>query len=210
MKKTILSIATLLATSSTLFAQSGGTESGDGMMTEGAHYITLGYGFPSITRTFFKPLNDLGGTTTVSGFGPLHIKYAYGFAHGWSIGLNCNLDNARFNIDNQGGFNCTGAAFNLRANKSLIQNDKFALYTGVGFGYHRYFLNSNYTGGNLNTAAEIETLETTLNSVVPVSFEGTVGGMFFITPNIGLYAEGGIAKSIVQLGIVFRQGGFDN
>ncbi len=211
--KQVLCIAAIGIATTSSYAQGGGINSGEGPISEGTHFLYLGYGFPSFTRSFSSLFDATGNLVT--GFGPFHAKYAYGFANGWTLGLNVNGDYASIKFNNglssstnlDGSFNCLGVSFNVRANKALIQNDRFGLYTGAGFGYSRLVANLRNEG---TQGAAFSDAITAYNKLVPVSVEATVGGIVQITPNICLYAEGGYAKSIVQFGIVFKQGSSNN
>ncbi len=203
MNKVLTSIAIGVSCFNISYAQSSVVNQGDKL-------LYFGYGFPSVFRNFSELSNlAIGGKT--NGVGPLHIKYQYSFAENWTIGLNGNADYFINRFDNTGkitnptlnaSVNYLGLSLNARVNKYIIQTNKFALYSGLGFGVRRSFVSFEKAGVRTQ---EIDLFANRIANIYPIGFEATVGGKLALTPNVLLYAEGGYAKSILQFGIVFKQ-----
>jgi len=67
---------------------------------------------------------------------------------------------------------------------------------GMGIGYRSSTW--SYTTNNPNEMS-IPSFKT-----LPFGWEATIGARYFFTPNIGIYAEIGLAKAIFQLGLTGR------
>jgi len=91
-------------------------------------------------------------------------------------------------------------AVNLRGNLHFInpeKNDKLDIYMGIGFGlrFGKFNVSSQY--------AEF-TPSVKLPNLSKIGFETTLGARYFLTDNIGVYAEFGPAKSLIQGGLSVR------
>ena len=75
--------------------------------------------------------------------------------------------------------------------------DKFDPFWGVGVGYRsgtwKYESNDPYGINDLN-----------ISNPIPLGFETTIGARYYFTDNIGVYAETGIAKAVIQAGLNFK------
>jgi len=204
MKKIMLALFGLLMLNNAANAQfrgGGGGDDEDGVISQGSHFFSLGYGVPSFVR---KSVNTYAQSYPSSdnyragGFGVLHLKYEYAFVNKWTIGLSSNIDytnvkHTNNNVDYTSSK--TAIALNVRVNRYLVHSDRVGIYSGIGVGY-----SSISTGGN-DDYFELQKLA---NTIFPISFEGTVGAKIFVTENIGLFAEVGYAKDIFQFGATFR------
>ncbi|MCX8471742.1 MAG: hypothetical protein RLZZ118_151 [Bacteroidota bacterium] len=204
MKKIMLALFGLLMLNNAANAQfrgGGGGDDEDGVISQGSHFFSLGYGIPSFVR---KSVNTLATNYPTSenfragGFGVLHIKYEYAFVNKWTIGLSSNIDYTNIkhtanNIDYTSSK--TAIALNVRVNRYLVHSERVGIYSGIGVGY-----SSIATGGNDNYFE----LQKIVNQILPIAFEATAGAKIFVTENIGLFAEVGYAKDIFQFGATFR------
>jgi len=207
MKKIMLALFGLLMLNNAANAQfrgGGGGDDEDGVISQGSHFFSLGYGVPSFARrivnsaaeTYPSSLNYRAG-----GFGVMHIKYEYAFVNKWTIGLTSNIDytNVKHTANNLDySASKTAIAVNVKVNKYLVHTERVAIFTGVGVGY-----NSITTAGN-DDFFEINDL---ISQILPLSIDITTGAKIFVTENIGLFAEVGYAKDIFQFGATFRMPG---
>ena len=169
---------------------------------QGSKSISVGYGAGSLTNFILKSVAD-NLNYKPSSFGPLFLKGEYAVADNFTVGMNINFTrvNATFNVDSvqyTGSIKYRSTSVILRANYTIpIASDKGGVYFGAGIGYRGihfgYNDDSPYTpvGGGLTIP-------------IPFTVEGTVGIKYYFTENIGVYAETGITRSIIQAGITTR------
>ncbi len=174
------------------------------------HAISAGVGFPNLSRLsnqLFK--NDNGYTS--KGSGPFHFKYEYYIKPRITVGLNINYNYFEASyfatasdgnkiVPNKITIKNRSTAFNIRANFFILNPEthtKWQLYTGIGFGYKH---------GKLNLIAEYPEYKPTITlpRINRFGAECTLGARYFIVKNIGIYTELGLAKSIIQAGVVGR------
>lgn len=206
MKKLLLKISFVLA--AFFFASSGFAQAYE----EGKFIVSAGYGFPNWGKVFTKAsiVNSSATNVSATGFGPLHFKFEYGLTDRFGLGLSVNYNNFGFtwtepnnNYSYSGGpqtynytFKSSALAVNLRFNRHWEVNDKVDAYWGMGFGYS----NTNWS----ETSNDPTYTKSTFTVPIPVSFETTIGMRYYFTENIGMYVEGGYAKSILQAGVVAK------
>jgi hypothetical protein len=202
-KKHLLIFTAFLAT--TFISKS--SFAGDDAFEQGKIIISAGYGFPNLGKSIFKVYQSYGGYST-SGFGPAHIKAEYALSDKIGLGLSVNyvsykvefngtyIDNNFNTVTYKEGFKGSSLSALLRMNIHFATTEKLDPYWGFGAGYrsNSYTFYSDYAGaGSL-----------TLSGGIPFGFETTIGMRYFFTPNIGIYTEMGIAKSLVQLGLTIK------
>lgn len=177
----------------------------------GRHNISLGVGFPNLVSTFLN-IYDVEKDYTVTGSGPFHAKYEYRAANHIGVGLSINQISSRVSytkdfVDDNGTLihnhiiiRNNSTAVNIRTNVhflSLENHPRTDFYFGIGVGYK--------LGGIKITADYVEGAPSVrLPSLWHLGVETTFGYRHFFTDNIGIYGELGIAKSIIQGGIVGR------
>lgn len=177
----------------------------------GKHNISLGAGFPNLLNSLLKIYaNEQDYAHT--GRGPFHAKYEYRIGNHVGLGLNINYVSTRikyirtFVDDNGRSFlnhitiNNTNAALNFRTNFHFLNTEthpKTDFYFGIGIGYRLggFKVSADYSDG----APSIR-----LPSLWHLGLESTVGYRYFFNDYAGLYAELGLAQSIIQGGIVGR------
>lgn len=205
MKKSLVRFSIVLATcmmTSSGFAQA---------YEEGKFIISTGYGFPNWGKTLTKSavVNSQATNVSATGFGPMHFKFEYGFTDRFGLGLSVNYVNFGFvwrepndNYPVSGpqaydyNFKVSSLAINLRFNRHWEVNDKIDAYWGMGLGYANTVLKESSNDPNYKSAS--------FTVPIPVSFELTFGMRYYFTENIGMYVEGGYAKSILQGGLVVK------
>jgi hypothetical protein len=131
---------------------------------------------------------------------PVYAKVEYRILRHIGIGVDLSYDdyearkapasNTNYAIAYKG----SNFVADIRLNRHIhLINKRLDLYFGVGLGYQ---------------VQSIENIINTRSLPKPgsnnLAFELTVGARFYLTKRIGLYAEGGLARSIIQGGLVIR------
>ena len=170
--------------------------------TEGSNNISIGYGgvtvLGAISRNF-----DTYTDVNYTGLGPIYFKYERGVSE--NIGLGISFAYAtnewvyKYQILDESNTETTSrSTYSIlaRFNYHIGDSDKFDPYIGFGLGYRDAKWTSK-SSGSTNSGVE-------LKSVMPLGMEVTFGARYFFTENIGLYAEVGAAKSVVQGGLALK------
>jgi hypothetical protein len=212
MKKQFLLLLSACFLSITSFAQS--SESTENAYSKGKSYVSVGYGFPNFIGFTFRALSaspDVG-TFNVNALGPIYAKYEYGLVE--KIGLSFNVAYAKAKInytysdwdyDYFGNYyeyqstetiNYQTVSFNVKPTFHFLESTKGDLYAGAGLGvrYRSISVNSNSTGSYYGGSS----------TRIGIGFDGTFGGRYYFTKNIGAYGEIGFAKSLLQFGITAK------
>jgi opacity protein-like surface antigen len=162
--------------------------------------LSAGYGAPNLSKFIFRVFDGYFYTTT--GYGPIHVKGEYAVSENFGLGMSVNYSNTKLTLTD-GGYTYAvmynPISFNVRGNLHFGNSEKFDPYIGlgIGYGYRKFRIESN------DPAAETFVGDI-LDISNPLGLEGTLGGRYFFNDNIGLYAEVGPAKSIVQMGLSFK------
>ncbi|MEO8146433.1 MAG: outer membrane beta-barrel protein [Bacteroidia bacterium] len=181
---------------------------------EGTNIISVGYGFPNLAKSYFSVWDDanLYDRSSLGGFGPLHLKFEHALNEKFGIGLSLNLvsANGKYSYEsyNNNGvltdytdeFSMSGWSALARLNWHFFNSDKFDPYWGFGIGYRS--AKWKYTYGDPDYSTENITAKT----LIPLGFEITIGARYYVAENIGIYAETGLAKSIIQFGVSYKFG----
>lgn len=169
---------------------------------EGNIVFSAGLGFPNISKVIFSVYSTYLGYS-ISGIGPFHAKAEYFFADNMGLGLAVNYvaTSGAWIIsdgtdDYHESLDFTSMAFNIRFNWHFYQDIGFDCYLGAGLGY-KY---SNYKFQTEHPFGKY----TGSQNAFPAGAELTIGGRYFINDYIGIYTELGIAKSIIQGGVVVK------
>lgn len=194
--------------------------------------IQLGYG---VIRSglSFKRILSMNETEQVDGFsskltykltGPIHFRYEYMLNSTWGMGLSANYESGKMNyhieyqdIDDEllvQDFSYSYSSVNaiLRFNKHwLKENEKLDVYTGFGIGYFKTKLAINLDGTfvDAESKAYVEEFNKIVNKVInliPIALEDVVGVKYAFNPSFGAYAELGLSKSFLQMGMFFKFG----
>lgn len=186
-------------TSSLKASQMYNSEEADDMLT-GKLLISAGYGAPRISfgtiKYFFGDKLDF--TETASG--PYFFKVGYGLSQYVELGLNVNLSSssATFKTGDNNEYianvGYTSWSALGRVNFHFLTTEQFSPYLGLSLGFRNFSF--TYTD---NVVPSLPSLP-----VGFVSGEIGIGGRYFFVPNVGLYAEIGISRTIFQGGLTVR------
>ncbi|MDF2449226.1 MAG: hypothetical protein K0R26_1730 [Bacteroidota bacterium] len=98
-------------------------------------------------------------------------------------------------------FKINDLAIGAKLNYHLLPGKIVDPYIGIAAGYRLFDRSYSYTADNNRRIYYVVEYE----NVLPVYFSGTLGVRYFITDDLGVYAEVGIDKwSIIQGGFVFK------
>lgn len=131
---------------------------------------------------------------------PLYAKIEYRFFHHIGIGINVSYDDyeaqkaAPSSTTYTNVYKAHTLIGDIRLNKHFhFFKKRLDFYIGAGLGY------------------EIQSVINIINTKsLPkfngnsIGFELTIGGRFYVTKRVGIYIEGGIARSILQGGLAVR------
>jgi predicted porin len=137
----------------------------------------------------------------MNSLGPIFGKFEYAVSDKIGIGLNvAHIGiNASYNVsDGDGGnyqykINWNNTSLLGRINLHFAKSEKLDAYWGAGLGYR--FGSWKFEDNNPDSSNE------SIPSVVPFGFETTIGVRYYFIPNLGVYAEAGIAKAPIQFGL---------
>lgn len=176
-----------------------------GMYTvdEGNMVLSLGYGAPNLSKSLFS-IYESYTDFTMKSMGPLHLKFEYFLSDRFGVGLVANYVSSYVSWiydDGMGGkwnesYDYSSLAFNVRFNWHFYNQNGFDFYAGSGVGY-------KITNYKFKSDDPLGTGSLSLGGF-PLGFEVTAGGRYFITDMIGVYAEVGAAKSVIQGGVVVK------
>ena len=183
-------IASLLLRSDYILAQA---------FPKGSTSLSVGYGagtfMSAISRNF-----EVNSDVAYSSMGPAYFKFEHAMDDHVGLGLNVayatNEWSYRYTHDTtmyKGRTSRSTYSILARFNYHIGTNDAFDPYVGFGLGYR----DAKWT---IDDDGPVDS-GVTLKSVVPFGMEFTFGFRYFFTPNIGLYAEVGAAKSVAQGGL---------
>jgi opacity protein-like surface antigen len=179
-------------------------EGGDDAFKKGKIFVSGGYGFPNLGKAVITALITDGTNIKVTGVGPLHFKAEMALSDGVGFGLSVNYisfgvkwnstDTASAMIPYDNQISRSSLSILARINFHFGTTDKLDPYFGVGAGYKQatYKYTTNDPNGNNISAPGFS----------PFGFETTIGVRYFFMPGFGLYTEMGIAKSVIQVGLV--------
>lgn len=166
---------------------------------KGSNSISFGYG----TGTFLGALSrnfDINDNVSYSSLGPVYFKFEHAMDDHIGLGLNVAYATNEWTYDYRydtttykGRTHRNTYSILARFNYHIGADEKFDPYVGFGLGYR----DAKWTvedQGPQDSGVE-------LKSLLPFGMDMTFGFRYFFTPNIGLYAEVGAAKSVVQGGL---------
>lgn len=166
--------------------------------------ISLGYGTPSIIRTYLK-IKNTHNDYWIKGSGPYMFKFEYLLLNRISIGLNATYSASKIAWMDDGydttihdvrpyeyGIKAKELSGLLRTNYHFGHRKKLDTYVGLGFGYG-YITLKSYSTAPLN--------QINANNSVPrpITLEATYGMRYYFSKNIALYTELGLGKSWIIL-----------
>lgn len=165
----------------------------------GSNIISAGYGAPNLNKTLFKIYED-ENDYALKGYGPIHLKYEHAVSDRIGLGLSINHVASSISYKNLYNYdyklNFSSTKFNARVNVHFFSSETFDAFWGVGVGYG--------TSTSKWTTNDPDDSNVSFSNPIPIGLESTLGARYFFSENIGLYAEIGFAKSIVQGGLSFK------
>ncbi len=221
MMRTILLLAALILLTFNTQAQNYEDVMGSEPTIHGGNFtLSLGYGTPSILRTFLRRETN-EDDLSIKGFGPASVKAEFMIFNNLGIGVNAyyNTSNVSWQADGQDslgnwskylyGVEVNELALNLRINYHFYRKNNWDLYAGVGGGY-------GFINAETYNEAPIPSFYANYRFPDPISAECTFGARYFPIKHLGLTAEAGIGRSwilyeryfipeaLIQFGIVFK------
>ena len=165
--------------------------------------ISVGIGDPAIIyiNNFINNGYKFNGNEkAVPQTNPLYAKIEYRFLHHIGIGINVSYDDyeaqqsAPSSTTYTNSYRAHTLVGDIRLNKHFhFIKKRLDFYIGAGLGYE---IQSVINIINTKSLPKI--------SGNSIAFELTIGGRFYITKRVGIYIEGGIARSILQGGLAVR------
>jgi hypothetical protein len=165
--------------------------------------ISVGYGDPAMIyinnwiNNGYKINSDQKVAPQIN---PIYAKLEYRVLRHMGIGVDVSYDDYEARQAVPASTNYTTAykgytfVMDVRLNRHIhLLNKKLDLYCGVGLGYQIQSINNIIIAEGIPKAGS--------NSV---AIELTIGARYYFTKRIGIYAEGGIARSIIQGGLAIR------
>jgi hypothetical protein len=202
-KKSLLVILFLITIISFNTAMAGGKGS-ENSFDEGKVVVSGGYGAPWLSASVFSNYSS-NTDYAIKSIGPVYMKLEYGVTNWVGIGFNWAYANADINYTVADGnyidkhtVSFATMSFLGRVNFHFLpDNEKIDLYGGLGMGYR----SGGWAYKSVSTNPNYVPSNGTTPTIVPIGFEITLGGRYYFTPNIGMYAEIGLAKSPFQIGL---------
>lgn len=175
---------------------------------EDGNSIAIGYGGVTLLGSISQNFDEYGDVN-YKGMGPIYFKYEHGMTD--KIGLGINVAYAQnewaysYATTDANGEAVTykektsRSAYSIlaRFNYHIGSDDKFDPYVGFGMGYRNATWKYDTTDPDGTTDVDI-------SGLMPFGMELTIGARYFFSENIGLYAEVGAAKSVVQGGLAVK------
>ncbi|HNP49816.1 MAG TPA: hypothetical protein PKL85_13320 [Bacteroidia bacterium] len=175
---------------------------------DGNNNVSIGYGFVTFAGALFNTYEDQNNYN-FSITGPIFAKYEHAVSDHIGVGLNfayakwkLSYNYESYDANNNAVTYTESDSYSTysilgRFNLHFGNLDKFDPFWGVGVGYRsgtwKYESNDPYGINDLN-----------ISNPIPLGFETTIGARYYFTDNIGVYAETGIAKAVIQAGLNFK------
>lgn len=179
---------------------------------DGNVIISAGYGVSTTGRSVLKTFETSGSDIDITGHNPIFAKLEYAISDKWGIGVNYFNSNIGFKQTyDYSTFDVNGnetvnrytdeytykvQAFSLRFNRHWEVTDEFDIYFGFGGGPK--------TGKFSAKSNNPDFVDEEFDTPIPYAMEITMGARYYFTPNIGLYAEIGMARAFMQGGLVAK------
>lgn len=208
MKKTSLFVVALAFVSNLLEAQT---------IPKGSITVSAGYGavvpFAALINLGEEAVKDAvseAGNFSTTRTGPIYFRAEYAVSNNFTAGIGVNFSqyNTSFDIAENTITNKYAGTLKLNSPSIMLRgmyhfpfaNDRATFGIGGGIGYRRFsFDYQDNAPATPNTPA--------LGFGIPFTVEANLGVRYFVTQNVGLYAEAGLTRSLLQGGIVFKFGG---
>lgn len=164
----------------------------------GPVYVALGTGLGNIDLARGREPDKRITTqayTQRSGVVPLFLKLELPIAYHLGLTFTLNRTSLNYTYDTKAGaetMDWTVLTANFRVNYHFFYKKPYDLYVGTGTGIRNERYHYHFSDG---TSAELK-----LESPVLLGFEATVGFRYNLLGPFGLYAEAGIARTVLQFG----------
>lgn len=170
---------------------------------KGKVIVSGGYGFGNLSKAILKTYQSETGYKA-SSIGPIFGKVEYAVSDKVGIGVNVahigiNASYQTSSSDGEGNtttynekFKWNNTSVLARLNLHFAKSEKLDAYWGAGLGY-RF--------GSWKWESEAADTSQDFPFVNPFGFETTIGVRYYFIPNLGVYAEAGIAKAPIQFGL---------
>jgi hypothetical protein len=165
--------------------------------------ISLGVGDPAmiyIDNFINNGYKFSGDQKVVPNINPIYAKVEYRVLRHMGIGVDLSYDDYEAQRAPSTSTTFTNAykgytfVGDIRINRHIhLIAKRLDLYFGIGLGYQIQSITNIVTTQSLPKLGSNN-----------LAFELTIGGRFYITKRIGIYIEGGIARSILQGGLAIR------
>lgn len=168
-------------------------------------FITLAYGFGNFLRSTFEASDVSKEQQVHTAIGPLMAKGEWALSSNLGFGVHL----AFMSLKNEwtdtaarssGTGTYTGWSALARVNYHLKPGKFFDPYLGFGVGYRRDRIKETSTNPSSGNKFEEDIMLIPFN----LGMDVTIGFRMMASEHLGIMMETGIAKGIVQLGLVFR------
>lgn len=208
MKKTSLFVIALAFVSNILEAQT---------IPKGSFTVSAGYG----AVVPFAALVNLGeeavkkeisgvGNFNATRTGPMYFRAEYAVSDNFTAGIGVNFSqyNLTFDIAENAVTNAYKGTMKLKSPSIILRgmyhfpfaNDRATFGIGGGIGYRSIAF-------DYSDDSRLTRNIPSFGFPLPFTAEVNLGVRYFVTQNVGLYAEAGLTRSLLQGGIVFKFGG---
>jgi opacity protein-like surface antigen len=170
----------------------------------GSLTFSAGYGFPSVAKTTFNLID--GDNINSSFYGPFYGKAEFALNETVGFGVNfayaagsatyMKQDDDIDSLFYDAAVKYKAYSILARFNFHFGNSDKFDPYAGIGFGYRNN--NYSYSGGDPDNP------DSDVNGLFHMGMDLTIGARMYLTENIGIYGEVGVAKTPIQVGLVVK------
>ena len=196
-KRNFLSVPSmdLFHSSAKLFPKKG---KGGDAFAEGKVIISAGYGWPNLGQAVLNAfISDSAINVKATGLGPIHVKAEYALSDGVGMGLSVNYISCGVKyteVPYEYTWSRSSLSVLMRINFHFGTTDVLDPYFGIGAGYKQ--ASWKFKSTDPNYAGE------SAPGFSPFGFETTIGLRYYFTEGFGIYTEMGIAKSVIQGGLV--------
>jgi hypothetical protein len=168
----------------------------------GKNRFSAGYGFGIYSGNFLFAAN-YSGSYRQSFTGPFYVKYSYRFYPKVSFGINAFFHEEQLEFNYASGSSAIHEeekqreyAFLLRGDYTFFSDDHAEIFIGTAIGF-------KHQSRTIKDEVRKTSVYTSVQSPFPFAFEATIGGRYFFTNHLSVYAEAGAARSIIQAGCGF-------
>lgn len=200
----------------------GGDMNDSSAFRSGKMVLEIGYGYPNMDNYIYN--NSIGNDNLgfgisfkqINSSGPIHFRGTYGISNHIGIGISMNYDSYGGQLKIVHIINHTNGVDEYYNYKKQV----YSLSGLIRFSYHFAVTKKidpyiAIGGGFLSNTIHFTTNDTSSNAMEtfnnyvgarlpPASFEFVAGMRYYFSKHIGIYAEVGLAKSLIQFGIVSK------